>query len=237
VTETPTAYRREAEGAHPPMDFEAYKSTALRHPKHPMIYLPQTVTEITGPQLGGSLLQGDDNDLTARHEGEPIGERITVSGRVFDTEGKPLRGTLVEIWQANAAGRYRHTGDRWPAPLDPNFDGAGRCVSDDDGRYAFTTIKPGPYPWGNHYNAWRPAHIHFSLLGRAFAQRLVTQMYFPGDPLFPYDPIFNSVRDERARERMISTFSIHGTQPDWAAAYEFDIYLRGPAATPFEEEF
>jgi protocatechuate 3,4-dioxygenase beta subunit len=234
--ETPTAYRREPAGAHPPMDFEAYKSTALRHPKQPLIYLPQTITEITGPRLGNSLVAAGDNDLTAQHQGEPIGERITVSGRVFDTEGKPLRGTLVEIWQANAAGRYRHVWDRWPAPLDPNFHGAGRCVTDDDGRYAFTTIKPGPYPWGNHYNAWRPAHIHFSLLGRAFAQRLVTQMYFPGDPFFPYDPIFNSVADERARERMISTFSIHATQPNWAAAYEFDIYLRGPAATPFEEE-
>jgi protocatechuate 3,4-dioxygenase, beta subunit len=236
VTETPSAYRREGPYAHPPMDYEAYKSTALRHPKQPLIYLPQTISEVTGPALGDSVVQADDSDLTTRHEGEPIGERITVGGRVFDTEGKPLRRTLVEIWQANAAGRYRHTWDRWPAPLDPNFDGAGRCVTDDDGRYRFTTIKPGPYPWGNHYNAWRPAHIHFSLLGRAFAQRLVTQMYFPGDPFFPYDPIFNSVADERARERMISTFSIHGTQPNWAAAYEFDIYLRGPAATPFEEE-
>jgi protocatechuate 3,4-dioxygenase beta subunit len=236
VSETPTAYRREGSDAHPPMNHEAYKSTALRHPKQPLIYLPQTISEVTGPALGDSVVQAGDNDLTTRHEGEPIGERITVSGRVFDTEGKPLRRTLVEVWQANAAGRYRHTWDRWPAPLDPNFDGAGRCVTDDDGRYEFTTIKPGPYPWGNHYNAWRPAHIHFSLLGRAFAQRLVTQMYFPGDPFFPYDPIFNSVADERARERMISTFSIHGTQPNWAAAYEFDIYLRGPAATPFEEE-
>ena len=140
-----------------------------------------------------------DNDLTVQHAGEPIGERIIVSGRVFDTEGKPLRGTLVEIWQANSAGRYKHRWDRWPAPLDPNFSGAGRCVTDDEGRYQFTTIRPGPYPWGNHYNAWRPAHIHFSLLGRAFTQRLVTQMYFPGDPFFPYDPIFNSVRDREAR--------------------------------------
>jgi protocatechuate 3,4-dioxygenase, beta subunit len=237
VTETPTAYRREPDDANPPMDFEAYKSTALRHPKQPLIYLPQGVTEVTGPQLGDSLVRAGDGDLTTRHEGEPIGERITVSGRVFDTEGKPLPHTLVEIWQANASGRYRHVWDRWPAPLDPNFDGAGRCVTGEAGRYTFTTIKPGPYPWGNHYNAWRPAHIHFSLLGRAFAQRLVTQMYFPGDPFFPYDPIFNSVGDERTRERMVSTFSIHATQPDWAAAYEFDIYLRGPAATPFEEEF
>jgi len=236
VGDTPTAYWREPEGAHPPMDYEGYKSTALRHPKQPLIYLPQSITEVTGPQLGDTLVAAGDNDLTRQCDDEPIGERITVSGRVFDTEGKPLRQTLVEIWQANAAGRYRHAWDRWPAPLDPNFGGAGRGVTNDAGRYTFTTIKPGPYPWGNHYNAWRPAHIHFSLLGRAFAQRLVTQMYFPGDPFFPYDPIFNSVADERARKRMISTFSIHGTQPNWAAAYEFDIYLRGPAATPFEAE-
>jgi protocatechuate 3,4-dioxygenase beta subunit len=181
------------------------------------------------------VTSGQDNNLLVQHEGDPIGERITITGRVLDTEGKPLRDTLVEIWQANSAGRYRHRWDRWPAPLDPNFSGAGRCLTDDEGRYSFLTIKPGPYPWGNHYNAWRPAHIHFSLLGRAFAQRLVTQMYFPGDPFFPYDPIFNSVGDERARERMVASFSIHGTQPNWAAAYEFDIYLRGPGAIPFEE--
>jgi protocatechuate 3,4-dioxygenase, beta subunit len=234
-TDTPVNYVREAPEAHPPLDSPAYKSTRLRHPKQPLIYLPQTITEITGPQLGRERVGELDHDLTRQHAGEPIGERITVTGRVFDTEGKPLRNTLVEIWQANAAGRYLHQNDQWPAPLDPNFSGAGRCVTDDDGRYAFTTIKPGPYPWGNHYNAWRPAHIHFSLLGRAFAQRLVTQMYFPGDPFFPYDPIFNAVRDERARERMISRFSIHGTQANWAAAYAFDIVLRGPGATAFEE--
>jgi|tagenome__1003787_1003787.scaffolds.fasta_scaffold20970274_2 protocatechuate 3,4-dioxygenase beta subunit len=235
---TPTSYLREDEDAHPPLDYPSYKSTALRHPKEPLIYLPQTITEITGPQLGPArLLSETDNDLTRQHEAEPIGERMRVTGHVFDTEGKPLRGTLVEIWQANSAGRYRHRRDSWPAPLDPNFSGAGRCITDDEGRYSFTTIKPGPYPWGNHHNAWRPAHIHFSLMGRAFAQRLVTQMYFPGDPFFPYDPIFNSVRDEKARERMIATFSIQGTQPNWATGYEFDIYLRGPGATPFEEAF
>jgi protocatechuate 3,4-dioxygenase, beta subunit len=225
ITETPTSYLREPPGAHPPLDYEAYKSTALRHPKQPLVYLPQAITEITGPQLGSSLVHEGDHDLTAQHPGRPIGERITVSGRVFDTEGKPMRDTLVEVWQANAAGRYRHKWDRWPAELDPNFSG-----------YTFTTIKPGPYPWGNHHNAWRPAHIHFSLLGRAFAQRLVTQMYFPADPLFPYDPIFNSVRDPQARERMIARFSIHQTVPNWALAYEWDIYLRGPGQTPFEED-
>ena len=235
IAETPTSYLREPDGAHPPLDYPPYKSTSLRHPEQPPVYLPQTITEITGPQLGLPQVGETDNDLTVQHAGEPIGERIIVSGRVFDTEGKPLRRTLVEIWQANSAGRYKHRWDRWPAPLDPNFSGAGRCTTDDEGRYQFTTIRPGPYPWGNHYNAWRPAHIHFSLLGRAFAQRLVTQMYFPGDPFFPYDPIFNSVRDAKARERMISSFSIHGTVPNWAQAFEWDIYLRGPGATPFEE--
>jgi protocatechuate 3,4-dioxygenase beta subunit len=235
VADTPSSYGREGEGIHPPLDCPEYKSTQLRHPKQPLIFLPQNVTELTGPALG-SLASGElDNDLTRQHEGEPIGERITVFGRVFDTEGKPLRNTLVEIWQANACGRYRHRWDRFPAPLDPNFSGAGRAVTDGQGRYSFVTIKPGPYPWGNHYNAWRPAHIHFSLLGRAFAQRLVTQMYFPGDPLSPYDPIFNSVHGAPARNRLVSRFSIRDSQPDWALAYEFDIYLRGPGATPFEE--
>ena len=234
--DTPLAYRREPAGAHPPPDYEPYKSTALRHPDEPLVYLPHTITEVTGPALRERrLVTRADADLTTQHDGEPIGERIIVFGHVYDTEGKPLRNTLVEVWQANAAGRYRHRWDRWPAPLDPNFSGAGRCVTDDEGRYRFTTIKPGPYPWGNHHNAWRPAHIHFSLLGRAFAQRLVTQMYFPGDPFFPYDPIFNSVRDEQARERMISTFSIHATRPNWAQAFEFDIYLRGPGATALQE--
>ncbi|MGI8507345.1 MAG: protocatechuate 3,4-dioxygenase subunit beta [Solirubrobacteraceae bacterium] len=234
--DTPTHYIREPPDAHPPLDYPPYKSTALRHPTRPLVYLPHTVTEITGPRLGEARWPGEhDSDLLAQHEGDAIGERITVSGRVLDTEGKPLRGTLVEVWQANAAGRYRHRSDRWPAPLDPNFSGAGRCVTDDQGRYEFLTIKPGPYPWGNHFNAWRPAHIHFSLLGRAFAQRLVTQMYFPGDPLHVYDPIFNSVADEAARQRLVSSFSLHATRPNWATAYEFDIVLRGPAATPFAE--
>src|SRR6202167_2701189 len=237
IIDTPLCYEREPDGIHPPLDSPGYKSTQLRHPKQPLVYLPQGPTELTGPALGRTPLGELDHDLTRQHEGEPIGERITLTGRVFDTEGKPLRNTLVEVWQAKACGRYLHRWGRLPAPPDPNFSGAGRCVTDDEGRYRFVTIKPGPYPWGNHYNAWRPAHIHFSLMGRAFAQRLVTQMYCPGDPFFPYDPIFNSVADEAARQRMISRFSIHDTQPDWAAAYEFDIYLRGPAAMPFEESF
>jgi protocatechuate 3,4-dioxygenase, beta subunit len=236
ASDTPQAYARAPAGTHPPLDHPPYKSTALRHPRQPLVYVPQTITEITGPALQATLdVTAADADLTTQHDGEPIGQRIIVFGRVLDTEGKPLRGTLVEVWQANAAGRYRHRADVWPAPLDPNFSGAGRCVTDEHGRYRFTTIRPGPYPWGNHYNAWRPAHIHFSLLGRAFAQRLVTQMYFPGDPLFEYDPIFNSVRDPHARERMIARFRIDETIPSWAQAYEFDIYLRGPGAAVFEE--
>jgi protocatechuate 3,4-dioxygenase, beta subunit len=237
VDDTPVAYLRDEGGSHPPLDSPAYKSTLLRHPRSPLLHLPQTVTELTGPALGAASRIGAlDADLTRQHAGAPIGERLIVQGRVLDTEGKPLRGTLVEIWQANAAGRYLHKRDTWDAPIDPNFSGAGRCVTDDEGRYRFVTVKPGPYPWGNHHNAWRPAHIHFSLLGRAFAQRLVTQMYFAGDPFLDYDPIFRSVRDERARQRLIARFSIHDTVPQWAQCHEFDIHLRGPAATPFEEE-
>jgi protocatechuate 3,4-dioxygenase, beta subunit len=236
LADTPTSYAREPAGAQPPLDYPPYRSTALRHPKQPLVYLPHTITEITGPRLSGDRsIDERDSDLTAQHEGEPIGERITVSGRVLDTEGRPLRDTLVEIWQANAAGRYAHRADRWLAPLDPNFSGAGRCLTDDEGRYRFTTIKPGAYPWGNTDNAWRPAHIHFSLLGRAFVQRLVTQMYFCGDELLRFDPIFNSVADANARERLLSRLSLARTQPQWALAFEFDIYLRGPHATPFEQ--
>jgi protocatechuate 3,4-dioxygenase beta subunit len=221
--------------AQPILDYPDYRSTALRHPKEPLIYLPDQVAETTGPQLGQLRPGTIENDLLKDHAGEPIGERITVSGRLLDADGRPIRASLVEIWQANAAGRYAHRWDNWPAPLDPNFTGAGRTVTDSEGRYEFVTIKPGPYPWGNHYNAWRPAHIHFSLLGHSFEQRLVTQMYFPGDPLFPYDPIFNSVRDERARERMISSFSIDESQDNWALAYKFDIVLGGRSQTPMEE--
>jgi len=221
--------------AHPPLDWPAYKSTTLRAPKRPLVPLPQSIGELTAPAFGTDRLGPHDADLTRQHDGEPLGERIIVHGRVLDGAGRPVPNTLVEVWQANAAGRYSHAGDRHPAPLDPNFSGGGRFLTDADGRYRFVTIKPGAYPWGNHHNAWRPAHIHFSLFGRAFVQRLVTQMYFPGDPLFDQDPIFNAVRDAAARQRMVSAFDLDTTEPEWALAYRFDIVLRGPAATPFEE--
>ncbi|GAB2751841.1 protocatechuate 3,4-dioxygenase subunit beta [Salinifilum aidingensis] len=224
------------EDSHPALDTPEYRSSALRHPKQPLQVLPQHLTEVTGPLLGHDRVGDLDHDLTAQHEAEPLGERIVVSGRVLDSDGKPVPNTLVEIWQANAAGRYLHAGDRHPAPLDPNFSGTGRCMTDEQGNYRFVTIKPGAYPWRNHDNAWRPAHIHFSLFGRAFTQRLITQMYFPGDPLFSQDPIFNSVRDPAARERMISRFDLDTTVPEWALSYKFDIVLRGSAATPFEDD-
>jgi protocatechuate 3,4-dioxygenase beta subunit len=222
-------------GVHPPLDFPAYRSTGLRAPKHPLVLLPQNLTEITGPLLGDERVTTTDNDLTRQHEGEPLGQRIIVHGQVRDSGGRPVPHTLVEVWQANAAGRYRHAADNWPAPLDPNFTGAGRAMTDAEGRYSFVTVKPGIYPWGNHDNAWRPAHIHFSLFGRAFTSRLVTQMYFPDDPLLPYDPIFNSVPDPAGRRAMVSAFDLDRTQPSWALAFRWDVVLRGPDATPFEE--
>jgi protocatechuate 3,4-dioxygenase beta subunit len=221
-------------GVNPPLDFAGYRSTALRHPGRPLVLLPQRLTEVTGPLLGAERVTPTDADLTVQHEGEPLGQRITVSGRVLDSGGHPVPGTLIEIWQPNAAGRYRHSVDNHPAPLDENFTGVGRCVTDSGGRYKFTTIKPGSYPWGNHPNAWRPAHIHFSLFGRAFAQRLVTQMYFPGDPLFYQDPIFNSV-PEQARERLVSRFDLGLTVPEFSLGFAWDIVLRGRGATFFEQ--
>jgi len=231
----PPAYRDDT-ASHPPLDYPGYGSTALRHPKQPLVALAQTLTELTGPLLGDGLVKPGDADLTRQSAGEPLGERIIVAGRVLEEGGRPVPDTLVELWQCNSGGRYFHEADRHPAPLDPNFTGLGRCLTDAEGRYRFVTIKPGAYPWGNHHNAWRPAHIHFSLFGRAFTQRLVTQMYFPGDPLFGQDPIFNSVRDPRARERMICAFDPDSTVPEWALAYRWDIVLRGPVATPRDEE-
>jgi protocatechuate 3,4-dioxygenase beta subunit len=229
-------YLRDPEGTQPPLDSPGYGSTALRHPQQPLVLLPQKLTEITGPVLGPGRLGELDNDLTRQHTGEPQGQRIIVGGRLLDGDGRPVRNSLIEIWQANAGGRYRHNLDRWPSPVDPNFDGVGRALTDDEGRYEFTTIKPGAYPWKNHHNAWRPAHIHFSVFGSAFTQRLVTQMYFPDDPLFSQDPVFNSVPDEKARQRMVSRFDFSRTLPEWALGFEFDIVLRGRDASVFEEE-
>jgi protocatechuate 3,4-dioxygenase beta subunit len=222
-------------GVDPPYDHPEYVGTRLRHPKQPLVLLPHTLSERTAPVYGDLALGELDHDLTRQHTGEPLGERISVSGRLLDSNGRPIPGQLVEIWQANAAGRYRHAVDTHDAPLDPNFTGAGRCLTDENGEYRFVTMKPGAYPWKNHENAWRPAHIHFSLFGRAIPDRLVTQMYFPGDPLFPFDPIFNSVRDEKARERLISAFELDLTQPEWSLGFRFDIVLGGRSATPLEE--
>ena len=209
-----------------------YKSTRLRAPRRERIHLPRVTTERTGPALWDSRVAANDHDLTRQHDGEPLGERIIVHGRVLEGDGRPVPHTLIEIWQANAGGRYRHDGDRHPAPIDPNFTGVGRTLTDGDGSYSFTTVKPGPYPWKNHHNAWRPAHIHFSLFGRAFTQRLVTQMYFPGDPLFAHDPIFQSIPDPAARERLVARLDLDETTPEWALGYTWDIVLR---RTPFEE--
>jgi protocatechuate 3,4-dioxygenase beta subunit len=223
-------------GVDPPLLSPAYRSTVLRAPREPLILLPQNLTEVTGPLLGAERVRPGDSDLTRQHSGEPLGQRIIVHGRVLDSDGRAVPHTLLEIWQANAGGRYRHVVDQWPTPLDPNFTGLGRAMTDSEGRYEFTTVKPGAYPWNNHYNAWRPAHIHFSLFGVAFTQRLVTQMYFPDDPLFAFDPVLNSIPDEAARKRLISSFDLAATQPEWALAFNFDIVLRGSAATPFEAE-
>ena len=220
--------------AHPPRLSPGYRSTVKRSPQKPLVIMRHTLSELTGPVYGHDTIGPLDHDLTAQHAAPPVGQRILVSGRVIGEGGHPVPEALIEIWQANAAGRYAHTVDQWAAPLDPNFSGAGRTLTDAEGRYSFVTIRPGAYPWRNHHNAWRPAHIHFSLFGQAFLTRLVTQMYFPGDPLLPLDPIFNAVPDERARARMIAAFDLSLTQPEWALAYRFDVVLRGPNQTPTE---
>jgi protocatechuate 3,4-dioxygenase beta subunit len=225
----------QTEGVHPPLRFPEYGSTRLRAPSKPLRRMPQRLTEITGPLLGEERVAPLDHDLTRQHEGEPQGQRIIVAGRVLDEAGQPIPSTLVEVWQCNAAGRYAHVSDQHPAPLDPNFSGVGRCITDDAGGYRFITIRPGAYPWRNHPNAWRPAHIHFSLFGRAFAQRLVTQMYFPDDPLFVQDPVLNSIADPAVRERLVCRWSPELTEPEWALGYEWDIVLRGATATPWED--
>ncbi len=220
----------------PPYLHPAYASTVLRAPRQPLVPLRQSLSELTGPVYGAEAVRPLDDDLTrnAVKTGEPIGERIIVVGRVLDDTGRPIRNALVEVWQANAAGRYHHQVDRHPAPLDPNYTGAGRCLTNERGEYRFTTLKPGAYPWKNHLNAWRPAHIHFSIFGVNFLQRLVTQMYFPGDPLLPLDPIYNSVPDAEARQSLIARYDHGTTQPEWALGYQFDLVVCGPRQTPFE---
>lgn len=227
-------YRRPPKGTQPEYLYPAYASSRKRAPTRPLVLLPHTLSEITGPLFGHDTVRAEEGDLTRQHGGEPLGERIIVAGRVLDDNGRAVPQTLIEIWQCNAAGRYRHQNDAHDAPLDPNFSGAGRVMSDRDGNYRFITIKPGAYPWRNHPNAWRPAHIHFSLFGSAFVTRLVTQMYFPGDPLLPHDPIFNGTANEKARNRLIADFDWDTTVPDKALGYRFDIVLRGRDATPME---
>ncbi|HXA49209.1 MAG TPA: protocatechuate 3,4-dioxygenase subunit beta [Candidatus Acidoferrum sp.] len=228
-------YSRIPDGTQPGYLHEAYRSTHRRAPRQPLICLPHTLSELTGPVYGHNPLGETDNDLTRHFPDPPQGERIVVAGRVMDEDGRGVPNAMVEIWQANAAGRYRHARDNHPAPLDPNFLGAGRVLTDSEGHYRFLTIKPGAYPWRNHNNAWRPAHIHFSLFGSALVSRLITQMYFPKDPLILLDPIINSIPDSAARERLVSSFDLALTEPEWALGYRFDIVLRGRRATPFEE--
>jgi len=228
-------YRRPSPGTQPNHLHPPYVSSIKRAPTKPLIQLPQTLSEVTGPAFGAETVNVKAFDLTKQHSGEPLGERIAVSGRVLDENGKPVRSTLIEIWQANAAGRYLHKRDQHDAPLDPNFTGCGHTLTDAEGRYRFVTIRPGEYPWRNHYNAWRPAHIHFSLFGPAFATRLVTQMYFPGDPLIPFDPIFNCTADKKARNRLISLIDWETTIPEQSIGYRFDIILSGREATPMEK--
>jgi protocatechuate 3,4-dioxygenase, beta subunit len=222
----------------PPHLYPPYVSSIKRAPNHALVPLAHTLSELTGPVYGHSSVQELDNDLTrnAIRNGEPLGERIIVSGRVLDERNQPVPNALLEVWQANAAGRYIHLRDQHPAPLDPNFTGAGRVLTNENGAYSFTTIKPGAYPWSNHHNAWRPAHIHFSVFGRNFLERMVTQMFFPNDPLLVFDPIYNGIPDAAARERLISHFDMELTQPQWALAYRFDIVLAGSLSTPFEQD-
>jgi protocatechuate 3,4-dioxygenase, beta subunit len=228
-------YPRTPPGSQPEYASPDYKSTALRAPSFPLIRLPHSLSELTGPVYGHNPIGPTDNDLTLHFPEPPQGERIIVAGRILDEDGRGVPHAMVELWQANAAGRYRHKRDDHPAPLDPNFLGAGRMITDEAGNYRFVTIKPGAYPWRNHHNAWRPAHIHFSLFGPAFVTRLVTQMYFPNDPLIPLDPVLQSIPDSAAQARLVSQFDLSITEPEWALGYRFDIVLRGRKATPFEE--
>jgi protocatechuate 3,4-dioxygenase beta subunit len=228
-------YRRAEPGTQPNYLHPAYVSSIKRAPSEPLVYLPHTLSEVTGPSFDSLTIDAKASDLTRQGHGEPLGERIIVSGRVLDEDSRPVAGTLIEVWQANAAGRYRHNVDQHNAPLDPNFEGHGHTLTDEHGNFRFITIRPGAYPWRNHYNAWRPAHIHFSVFGPAFATRLITQMYFPGDTLLPFDPIFNCTTDEQARNRLISFFDWETTVCEQALGYRFDIILNGRDSTPWEK--
>ena len=226
-------FRPFVEGSQPPLDFPFYGSTAKRHPERPLTRLPtgQTATELRAPRFSPERYPAVA-DLTLGKSA--LGERIIVAGQVLDEDGRPQPGVMIEIWQANASGRYDHHRDQHDAPLDPNFHGTGRVFTDAEGKYRFTTVKPGAYPWRNHHNAWRPNHIHYSLFGAGFAQRMVTQMYFPGDPLLALDPMYNAPSDEAARKRLVSEFTLDLTEPEWALGYRFDFVLRGRGQTPFE---
>lgn len=234
LSKAPDAFRKLPQGVFPEYCHPPYASSIKRSPTQPLIELAQTISETTGPVRPGGVNDVRACDLTRQGSGEPIGERIIVSGRVLDENGRPESGTLVEIWQANAAGRYFHDVDQHDAPLDLNFPGSGYTITDDAGRYRFVTIYPGAYPWRNHHNAWRPCHIHFSVFGPALVTRLVTQMYFPGDPLLKFDPIFNSVSDEEAKQHMVSSFDWETTLPEQALGFRFDIVMRGRNQTPME---
>jgi protocatechuate 3,4-dioxygenase beta subunit len=223
--------------SHPPYRFEAYASSIKRAPLKRLVKIKQTLSEITGPLFGPEAVQPGDADLTrnAGTDGEAMGERVIIVGRVLDEDERPVPNTLIEIWLANAAGRYQHEVDQHRAPLDPHFVGAGRCMTNEKGEYRFLTVKPGPYPWLNHPNAWRPSHIHLSLFGPSFVTRLVTQFFFPGDPLIPMDPILNSVPTKSGRQRLIASYAHEVTEPEWALGYRFDVVLRGRQQTPFEK--
>jgi protocatechuate 3,4-dioxygenase beta subunit len=233
TTSTTLAFDPVPAGTWPELTFAAYRSTVRRGPKQPALRVRDALASSAAPRFAASVVKPLDADLTAQGAAPPLGEKIVVTGRVTDEDGRPVRDSLVEVWQCNSAGRYFHSRDRHDAPLDPNFHGHGKFMTDGDGRYRFVTIKPGPYPWGNHPKAWRPAHIHVSLFGNVLAQRLVTQMYFAGDPLFAYDPIYQSIPDLAARERLCARLSMDETVGEEMLGYVFDIVLRGRGATPF----
>ncbi|GAA5165508.1 protocatechuate 3,4-dioxygenase subunit beta [Ornithinimicrobium tianjinense] len=220
----------------PAVDFRPYRSSELRHPTKDLRHADPEGVELFSPVFGHRDVDPIESDLTLHPAGEPVGERIRITGRVLDGDGRPVAGQLVEIWQANAAGRYVHKRDAHPAPLDPHFTGVGRTITGADGSYDFVTIKPGPYPWKNHRNAWRPAHVHFSLFGSEFTQRMVTQMYFPGDPLLPLDPIYQAITDQRARDRLVSVYDHDVSEHEWLLGYRWDIVLTGTHSTPMEPE-